>query len=73
MRAFLELILMVTGCRAGDAFGIWNMNPARSTDPYPICFTVRFEPHAKGEVFTLDRISAGTAGCDLQYHPVLRP
>ena len=51
------MILIATACRAGDAFGIWKMNPACSTDPYPISFTVRFEPHAKGEVFTLDRIS----------------
>jgi hypothetical protein len=32
------------------------VNPIRSTDPYPKSLTVRFEPHAKGEVFTLDRI-----------------
>ena len=35
------------------------MNPARSTfsgDPHPKSLTVRFEPHAKGEVFTLEEI-----------------
>jgi hypothetical protein len=35
------------------------MNPARPTlirDPYPRGLTIRFEPHPKGEVFTLDRI-----------------
>jgi hypothetical protein len=32
------------------------VNPIRSTDPYPKSLSVRFEPHAKGEVFTLDRI-----------------
>ena len=33
------------------AFGLWKVNPARREN-----ITVRFEPHAKGEVFTLDRI-----------------
>ena len=41
---------------AGDAFGLWKMNPARSTDPPPTSLTVRFEPHAMGEVFTLDQV-----------------
>src|SRR5262249_50530579 len=44
--------------RAEDAFGIWKVNPARSQDPYPQSLTVRFEAHAKGEVFTLDTIEA---------------
>jgi hypothetical protein len=37
------------------------MNPARSTfagDTQPKGLTVRMEPHANGEVFTLDRIEA---------------
>src|SRR5262249_29530527 len=34
----------------------WKVNPARSTNPPSISLTVRFEPHALGEVFTLDRI-----------------
>ena len=45
--------------QAGDAvFGIWRLNAARSTfagDTQPKILTVRIEPHAKGEVFTLDR------------------
>ena len=41
---------------AGDAFGIWKVNLIGSTNPYLKSLTVRFEPHAKGEVFTLDRI-----------------
>ena len=43
---------------AADAYGFWKVNPAASTDPHPSreSFTVRFEPHTKGEVFTLDRI-----------------
>jgi len=35
------------------------MNPARSTfigDPHPKSLTARFEPHAKGEVFTLEKV-----------------
>jgi hypothetical protein len=41
-----------------NAFGIWKMNPARSAltgDAEAKDLTMRFEPHAKGEVFTLDR------------------
>jgi len=37
------------------------MNPARSVfigDPHPRAVTIRFEPHAKGEVFTWDKIGA---------------
>ena len=41
---------------AGDAFGIWKVNPIRSRDAFPKSLSVRFEPHPKGEVFTLDRI-----------------
>ena len=60
----LLLTLIAAGCgasasRPGDAFGAWRMNAARSTfvrDPYPKSLTIRFEPHPKGEVFTLDRI-----------------
>jgi hypothetical protein len=54
------LLLTVTGW-ADDAFGTWTMNPARSTvapDSRPKSITIRIEPHAKGEVFTLDRIEA---------------
>jgi hypothetical protein len=41
---------------AGDEFGIWTINPKRSTDPSPKTLIVRFEPHTKREVFTLDRV-----------------
>jgi len=45
--------------RAADpVFGTWQLNAARSTfagDTQPKSLTVRIEPHAKGEVFTLDR------------------
>jgi hypothetical protein len=41
---------------AGDVFGVWKANLIRSTDHYPKSLVVRFEPHTRGEVFTLDRI-----------------
>ncbi len=61
MHATLLLILLgsaswAPASRAEDAFGIWKVNPIRSRDPYLKSLTVRFEPHAKGEVFTLNRI-----------------
>jgi len=43
------------------AFGTWKINLVRSTfagDTQPKSLTVRIEPHAKGEVFTLDRVEA---------------
>jgi len=45
----------------GEQFGTWKMNPSRSTfsgDPHPKAVTVRIERHAKGEVFTIDRVRA---------------
>ncbi len=59
MRTIPLLILVAAICRAEGAFGTWKMDPARSTfvgNPHPKAMTVRFAPHAKGEVFTLDRI-----------------
>jgi len=61
MRVALLLILLGEICRAEPAVGIWKMNAARSTfsgDVQPKRLTVRIEPHAKGEVFTLDRVEA---------------
>src|SRR5215472_1813051 len=61
MRVALLLILLGEVCRAEPAVGIWKMNAARSTfsgDVQPKSLTVRIEPHAKGEVFTLDRVEA---------------
>ena len=47
MRTVPLVLLFAGACWAGDAFGIWKAKPSS--------LTVRFEPHAKGEVFTLDR------------------
>jgi len=52
-------MLLGAVCHAGTAVGVWEMNAARSTfsgDIQPKSLTVRIEPHAKGEVFTLDRV-----------------
>src|SRR5262249_9216126 len=57
--ALLMLLILPAACRAESAFGIWRMNAARSTftgDIPPKSFTVQIEPHAKGEVFTSERI-----------------
>jgi hypothetical protein len=65
MRAILLMVLLTTASCADDQFGIWKMNPARSTPrgEAPLkSFTVRIEPHAKGEVFTVDRIDADGRG-----------
>jgi len=65
MRAVLLMVLLTTASCADDEFGIWNLNRARSTpggESPPKSFTVRIEPHAKGEVFTVDRIDANGRG-----------
>jgi len=61
MRTTALILLLTVSGWAGDALGTWTMNPARSTlapDPRPKSITIRIESHAKGEVFTLDRIEA---------------
>jgi hypothetical protein len=68
MRTFPLPILIAIACwapvsRAEDASGIWKMKPTRSTftgdtHTQPQALTVRIEPHAKGEVYTVDRIAA---------------
>jgi hypothetical protein len=58
MRTIALLIPIAVACRAGDAFGTWKVSPARSTyngGSHIESFTVRIGPHAKGEVFTLDK------------------
>ena len=51
--------MLLAVCWAEGPFGAWKMNPARSTptaDPRLKSLTVRFEEHAKGEVFTLEQM-----------------
>jgi len=61
VRALVLLPLVVTAGWAEQAFGTWHMNAARSVlagDIQPQSLIVRIEPHAKGQIFTLDRIEA---------------
>ena len=54
----LTLVLGVTATASGP-YGSWKMDAGRSAFPSeipPTSLTLRIEPHAKGEVFTLDRI-----------------
>ncbi len=60
MRTVALLMLIAAACSTEGPFGTWRMDPGRSTftgDFHPKGFTVRLEPHAHGEVFTLDTIS----------------
>jgi hypothetical protein len=52
---------VVAACWAGAAYGTWKLNASRSAlagDTQPRSLTIRIEPHAKGEVLTLNRIEA---------------
>ena len=58
MRTVL-LIASVTVSGADLTFGVWNLNPGRSTftgSGQPRSLRVQIEPHVKGEVFTMDRM-----------------
>ena len=60
MRIVLPLMLLGTLATAGaeGIFGTWRVNRTRSTAPVSDLVKVRFEPHAKGEVFTAERVHA---------------
>ena len=58
MRTVLLLIPLGAVCWAGEAFGTWKLDPARSTfsgQTQPKTLVLRVEPHPKGEVVTVDR------------------
>ncbi|MCU1236452.1 MAG: hypothetical protein JWP63_4419 [Candidatus Solibacter sp.] len=58
MRAALLLMLLSATYRAGEAFGVWKLNTARSTRvENQKTVTVRIQPHTRGEVFTLDTLA----------------
>jgi len=58
MRAVMLILLAATSW-AGEAFGVWKLNPARSTlVENHKSVTVRIAPHPRGEVFTLDTMAA---------------
>jgi hypothetical protein len=44
-----------TSIRAAELFGTWKVNLVRSTNPYFGGIVIRFGPHVRGEVFTVDR------------------
>jgi hypothetical protein len=58
MLTLLTPLLILVGSAQGGIFGSWKLNAARSTftgvTP-PKSLTLRVEPHAKGEVVTVDR------------------
>jgi hypothetical protein len=59
VRAVLLIPLLGATSLAGEAFGIWKLNSARSTlVDNQKSVTVRIEPHTRGEVFTLDTTTA---------------
>ena len=61
MRAVTLMLLLTAPAWADNAFGTWKVNPDPSrvaTDTRPKNITIRIESHAKGEVFTVDRIEA---------------
>ena len=59
MRTALLFMLLTATSPAGEAFGVWRLNPARSTlGRNQKSATLRIERHTRGEVFTLDTVSA---------------
>ena len=61
MRTLVFLTTLGAAWAAEPELGTWKMNAARSTfhgETQPKSLTVRIELHAKGEVFTLERIEA---------------
>src|SRR5450631_4011249 len=59
MRVALLLMLLGATSWAGEPFGVWKLNPARSTlVENQKSVTLRIEPHTRGEVFSLDTMAA---------------
>jgi hypothetical protein len=59
MRTALLLLLVGAASPAGDGFGVWKLNAARSKPAgNHKSVTLRIERHARGEVFTLDTVGA---------------
>ena len=58
MRIALLALYWVSQGAAGDALGIWRVNPARSTARYSNIAAIGFDLHSKGEVLTLYRLDA---------------
>ena len=62
MRIIPLLLAAAAASRAEAPFGTWKVNPASSiaiiSDRAPKAMTLRFEPHPKGEVFTVETIES---------------
>ena len=61
MRILLLLTTLAVACAADASLEIWRMDPTRSSftgNTKPTSLLVRIEPHAKGEVFTVDTIES---------------
>lgn len=61
MRTILLVMIFSVACCAGSVLGTWRMVRAQSRFDgvdQPLSLTVCLEPHAKGTVFTLDRLEA---------------
>src|SRR5215472_10988797 len=76
MRIVLPLMLLGALATAGaeGIFGTWRVNRTRSTAPVSDLVKVRFEPHGKGEVFTVERVHAdgrGTTSSTILYFDTL--
>ena len=53
------LILLVASGVIGEAFGVWKLNPARSTRAgTDRSVILRIGPHRRGEVLTVDTVAA---------------
>ena len=53
------LFLLLATSLAAEVFGVWKVNPARSTlAGNQRTLTLRIDAHARGEVFTLETLSA---------------
>ena len=55
VRIALLAVYSISQSAASDAQGIWRVNLAHSTARYSDIAAIAFQPHAKGEVFTLYR------------------
>ena len=55
VRRALLVLYSISQSRAADPLGIWRVNLVRSTARYSNIESVGFQPHVKGEVFTLYR------------------
>jgi len=61
MRTASVFLILTWACCAGSILGTWRMDPRQSTfagQSAPNSLLLRIERHAKGEVFTVDRVES---------------